>query len=207
MVLLSLRRVPRAPLWLSPTQIIYGRQIEGPLERKLTEEPIEYSPVQDWIFQRLQTYHETRYLLDEAQSTARLKRSDNGGGHLVKLLQPGSFVLTHHHAHLITDLRGAKFRWKGPYIFYKATSAVNYIVLVEGKPLIWNRLLPYDPTGVQTRSPLHIRLEHLKKELSAYEALVDAESKTLQSRKRRLVEESKDETPIYYEPAARNETH
>jgi hypothetical protein len=79
---------------------------------------------------------------------------------------------------------------------------VNYIVLVEGKPTLFHmsRLLPYDPTGVQTRSPLHIRLEHLKKELSAYEALVHAESKTLQSRKRRLVEESKGEVITEDEP-------
>jgi len=198
MVLFALRRAPRAPLWLSPAQIIYGRQIEGPLEQKLQEdEPVEYTPVKDWIFQRLQSYHETRLLLGEAQSAAREKRSEDRGGKLVKPLSPGSFVLTHHDKHLITDLRGAKFRWKGPYIVYKATSAVNYIVLVEGKPVMFHvsRLLPYDPTGVQVHSPLHLRLEQLKKELAAYQALVQAEIKSLQSRKKRLIPQQPLEVP------------
>jgi len=191
MVLFALRRAPRAPLWLSPAQIIYGRQIEGPVERRINDEEIEYAPVKDWIFQRLQAYHETRYLLDEVLSAARQERSDSRVGQMVQTLKSGDFVLIHHPKYQISENRGAKLRWKGPYVVYKATSAVNYIVLVEGKPTVIHvsRLLPYDPTGVKPQSPLRLRLEQLKKELQAYETLVQAEIKSLQSRRKRVVPE------------------
>jgi hypothetical protein len=138
LVLLALRKAPGSPLWLSPAQIIYGKQIEGPVERKITEEEqVEYTPVEDWIFGRLQIYHETRHLLAEALQQEKLNRAEKREGKFLKVLKKGNFVLVHHQASLVSDLKpGIKFRWKGPYVVYKQTSAVNYIVLIEGSPKI-----------------------------------------------------------------------
>ena len=182
LILLALRKAPRGPLWLSPAQVIYGKTIEGPIERKLTEDQeVRYTPVEDWIFSRIQTYHETRKMLGDALQEERLHLSEKRQGKTLKTLKYGDFVLVHHQS-LVTDLRpGVRFRWRGPYIVYKATSEVTYIVLIEGSPKLCSvsRLLPYDPTGLPVASPLKPRLLQLRKELEAYEAWVAAEAKSL----------------------------
>ena len=91
------------------------KPIVGPVERRLTEDQkIEYVPTNQWIFSRFETFHETRHLLDEGLSEERRKRAEKKEGTFNRILKKGDYVLVHHQASLVADLKpGIKFRWRG----------------------------------------------------------------------------------------------
>ena len=93
MIMLALRQTPRPPLNMSPAQIVYGRQVSGPAEVELNWDPLELTPVDSWIYQRLKTYRETRIELSEALNEQRLNRPQPGKSRPPAELQPGDLVL------------------------------------------------------------------------------------------------------------------
>jgi len=170
MVLLAIRQTPRAPLWLSPSQIVFGHQIKGPLERELSWEPIELTPVQDWVFQRLKAYRETRIELKEALLDQRIIRSERSDTGKYVTLREGDLVLVFNPTALISQTHGIRQKWRGPFVVHRKTSAVNYSIYEDGelKTYHLSRLLPYDPRGVSELGHIRERISELRKEYSLF---------------------------------------
>jgi len=179
MILLAIRQTPKAPLWLSPSQIIFGTQMKGPLEREISWDPIELTPVQDWVFQRLRAYRETRLELSQALTEQRQKQADKSENGKSIILRQGDLVLVFNPLALVTQTHGIRFKWKGPYVVHRQNSAVNYSIYEDGelKTYHLSRLLPYDPRGVTELGHVRERINELRKEYTLFlrKVIVEAE--------------------------------
>lgn len=178
-VLLALRQAPRAPLWLSPSQIIFGRQMVGPAERVSDwDDTVEYAPAGSWIFQRLRVYRETRLLLQEQLQKTK-EEKERKTIHKVAELPPGSLVLVFNHSSLVKHTHGIPFRWVGPYVLHRSSGISTRHVLINGKIQLLHasRVLPYDPAGLPDQSPTKEKIDVLRREHEAFLRLLAAESK------------------------------
>jgi hypothetical protein len=177
MIMLALRQTPRPPLNLSPAQIVYGRQVSGPAEVELNWDPLELTPVDSWIYQRLKIYRETRIELSEALNEQRLNRPQPGKSRPPAELQPGDLVLVFNPEALISETRGLRFKWKGPHVVHRRTGAVNYLIWEDGKLKVFHlsRIIPYDPSGLTEENPVLEQVKELRKEYQAFLRTLAAE--------------------------------
>jgi hypothetical protein len=167
MIMLALRQTPRPPLNLSPAQIVYGRQVSGPAEVELNWDPLELTPVDSWIYQRLKIYRETRIELSEALNEQRLNRPQPGKSRPPAELQPGDLVLVFNPEALISETRGLRFKWKGPHVVHRRTGAVNYLIWEDGKLKVFHlsRIIPYDPSGLTEENPVLEQVKELRRSI------------------------------------------
>jgi len=167
MILLGIRQTPRAPLWLSPAQIIFGQQIRGPADVSLDfDREIELAPVESWIFQRVKEFRETRLLLSEQQENQRRSRAEKDPVKALVSIKPGDLVLVFNPDKLLTDTRGLKVRWIGPFVVHRQVSQTTYQIFQDGilKVQHLSRMLPYDDTGLRDEHPMKERCVALHKE-------------------------------------------
>jgi len=171
-VLLAIRRAPRAPLWISPAEMLFGHNIHGPVEaamkRALLVEPRGYAA------DRTLAYRMTRLELEEALLRERAKRDEKATPAQHLRIKQGDLVLTFNAKALIDDSRRVKQKWIGPFLIIRQTSATTYQVLVEGKPKILHvsRLVAFDPTCSPDGSPA---LEEVKRQRKLYRDYLRAE--------------------------------
>jgi len=171
MILLGIRQSPRAPLWLSPAQIIFGKQIRGPADVVLDfDQEVELAPVGSWIFRRIQEYRETRLLLSEQQEIQRKERAEKDPAKTMANIKPGDLVLVFNPDKLLSDSRSLRVRWVGPYIAHRQVTQSTYQVLENGSLRVHHlsRMLPYDDTGLRDDHPMKERCIALHREYRLY---------------------------------------
>ena len=152
-------------------------EVSGPAEVELTWDPLELTPVDSWIYQRLKIYRETRIELSEALNEQRLNRPQPGKSRPPAELQPGDLVLVFNPEALISETRGLRFKWKGPHVVHRRTGAVNYLIWEDGKLKVFHlsRIIPYDPSGLTEENPVLEQVKELRKEYQVFLRTLAAE--------------------------------
>jgi len=168
-VLFAIRRSPRAPLWLSPATVLFGRNIKGPVE-SLLEESMLVEPANN-VAERIKVYQMVRKELVEATLAARQKVADAHPAPTQHLrIKEGELVLTFNPKALIDDARRVKPKWEGPFIVIKQTSATTFMVLYRGKPKILHvsRMVVFDPALTPEGSPAMLEVRKQRELYQSY---------------------------------------
>jgi len=168
--LFALRRAPRAPLWLSPATVLFGKNIRGPVEALLEEPPL-VEPA-GYTGERVKVYQMVRKELVEAQLAEKQKVAEAHPAPVQHLrIKEGELVLTFNPKSLIDDARRVKVKWEGPFMVIKQTSATTFQVLRKGKPVILHvsRLVAFDPSLTPEGSPALLEVKRQREEYQQYQ--------------------------------------
>jgi len=199
MILLGIRQTPRAPLWLSPSQIVFGQQMRGPAEAALDfDREIELAPVAHWVFERIKSYREVRLLLSEQQERQRKERAEKDPVKVQIAIRPGDLVLTFNPDKLLSDTRGLRVRWVGPHVVHRQVSQSSYQIYEKGVLRIHHqsRLIPYDDTGLKDDHPMKDRCQALHKEYKLFLRKLAIEAKKMDLSEELKAVEAKAEEPV-----------
>ena len=132
-ILFAYREVPQVSTGFSPFELVYGRDVRGPLDvlKESFEEPTEdLECVTSYLLRTRDTLRHISELAQENLKAAQTKQKlwyDKGAR--VKEFQQGQHVLVL----LPSSTSKLHAEWQGPYKITKKISAVNYQVNMEDK--------------------------------------------------------------------------
>ena len=132
-VLFAYREVPQATVGFSPFELLYGRDVRGPLDvlrEEWIQDPDTETDVLSFVMAVRDRMETAKEIVEENAKTAQTKQKTYYDRKTRKMnLQPGDKVL------LLLPSSTKKFvaQWQGPYTVTKRTGKVNYEIQMPDK--------------------------------------------------------------------------
>ncbi len=134
MALFALRQVPSADLGYSPHELVYGRQMRGPLDLLYAgwvDDTFRQVGVSQWVGElqeKLAVNHVCVHVRGSLSRQIRQKLHNRGTGKVERSLDIGDKVLLR----IPGIVNVLEESWEGPFVVKERLSKVNYRVVEEG---------------------------------------------------------------------------